>query len=460
MSGDAVTARAHRSATFVALLAALAGLMFGLDTGVISGAQQFIQADFHVGDRVIEEIVSAMMVGAAIGAAASGWISRRFGRKPTLVLSGVLFVVGSLFSAAAWSPDALMAARVVLGLAVGVAAFIAPLYLAEIAPRERRGALISSYQLLIAVGFLVAYLSDTGFSYSGAWRWMLGIIALPGALFALGVARLPESPRWLVLNGRDAEAGDILQGLRASRDVVAAELAEIHQRLGTPQQGWALFFGNRNFRRSVALGVLLQIVQQLTGINVVMYYAPRIFADMGYRGSVGMWFTVGVGLIQVLATFVAIGFVDKVGRKRLLYAGFALMAIGLGCVGLLTHLGMHAGGERLLAVAMLLPFVVGFSFSAGPLIWTLCSEIQPLKGRDFGIGVSTVTNWLVNAAVGATFLTLLNHFGQANTFWLYAAFNAIFILVTWALVPETMGINLKRIEQKLLAGVRLRDIGR
>jgi len=454
-----VGAQARRYAAFTALLAALAGLMFGLDVGVISGAQQFIQREFAVSDRMIEHIVSSMMLGAAIGAALAAWLSIHFGRKRSLMLSGALFVVGSLACAAAWSPGALVGARLVLGLAIGIAAFTAPLYLAEIAPEDRRGAMISTYQLMITIGILLAFLSDTGFSYRGSWRWMLGIIALPGALFLLGVFRLPESPRWLVLRGRHAEAEAVLRDLRGEAAVARREVAEIEERLRTPQQGWRLFLENRNFRRSVGLGVALQVVQQLTGINVVMYYAPRIFADMGYATGAQMWFTAIVGLTNVLATFIAIGYVDRVGRKPILYAGFVVMAIGLGIVGLLMHLGMATQAERLMAVAMLLVFVIGFAFSAGPLVWTLCSEIQPLKGRDFGIGVSTVTNWLGTAAVGATFLTLLHHFGHAHTFWLYAAFNAVFLLFTWALVPETKGASLEQIERKLMDGKPLREIG-
>lgn len=453
------TGHARRHAAFVAALAALAGLMFGLDVGVISGAQQFIQREFAVSDATLEHIVSSMMWGAAVGAALAAWLSKHFGRKRSLVFSGALFVVGSLLCAAAWSAGALIGSRFVLGLAIGIAAFTAPLYLAEIAPHDRRGAMISTYQLMITIGIFVAFLSDTGFSYIEGWRWMLGIIALPGALFLLGVLGLPESPRWLVLKQRDADAGAVLQKLRGDPDAVRKEVAEIREQLRTPQQGWRLFLENRNFRRSVGLGIALQVVQQLTGINVVMYYAPRIFADMGYATSMQMWFTAIVGLTNVLATFIAIGFVDRIGRKPILYAGFVVMAIGLGVVGGLMHVGMGTQGEHFLAVAMLLVFVVGFAFSAGPLVWTLCSEIQPLKGRDFGIGVSTVTNWVFTGIVGATFLTLLNNFGKANTFWLYAAFNVVFLLFTFALVPETKGVSLEQIERKLMDGKRLRDIG-
>lgn len=452
-------AQAHRHAAYVALLAALAGLMFGLDVGVISGAQQFIQREFAVSDRMLEHIVSSMMFGAAVGAACAGWLSGHFGRKRSLVFSAALFVAGSLACAAAWSPESLIAARIALGLAIGVAAFTAPLYLAEIAPEDKRGAMISTYQLMITIGIFVAFLSDLAFSYTESWRWMLGIIALPGALFLLGVLGLPESPRWLVLRGRSTDATTVLRKLRGDDAIATREVADIEAQLQTPQSGLRLFMENRNFRRSVGLGVLLQVVQQLTGINVVMYYAPRIFQDLGYATSAQMWFTAIVGLTNVLATFIAIGFVDRWGRRPILYAGFVVMAVGLGVVGTLMHAGMGTQAERLLAVAMLLVFVVGFAFSAGPLVWTLCSEIQPLKGRDFGIGVSTVTNWVGTFIVGATFLTLLNHFGHAQTFWLYAAFNAAFILFTWALVPETKGVTLEKIERNLMEGKPLRRIG-
>jgi MFS transporter, SP family, galactose:H+ symporter len=201
-------------------------------------------------------------------------------------------------------------------------------------------------------------------------------------------------------------------------------------------------------------------VQQLTGINVVMYYAPRIFQAMGYDVVAQMWFTAAIGLTNVLATFIAIAFVDRLGRKPILYAGFAVMALGLGVVGTTMYAGIATEGQQLLAVAMLFVFIIGFAMSAGPLVWTICSEIQPLKGRDFGIACSTLTNWVVNMIVGATFLTLLNDFGRAQTFWLYAALNVLFLWFTQALVPETKGVTLEEIERKLMSGAKLRDIGR
>ncbi|HEV2620979.1 MAG TPA: sugar porter family MFS transporter [Frateuria sp.] len=453
---------AHAKATvvFTCMLAALAGLMFGLDIGVISGAQQFIQHEFAISDRTLEWIVSAMMLGAAVGALGAGWMSLHLGRKRSLILGAVLFVVGSLLSGLAWSPATLIAARVVLGLAIGLATFAAPLYLAEVAPERIRGAMISTYQLMITIGILVAFLSDTALSYTGSWRWMLGVIAIPGALFLLGVLMLPDSPRWLMMRGRREEALDVLHRLRADANVVAREAADIEEQLKSPQRGWHMFLENRNFRRSVGLGVLLQLMQQFTGMNVVMYYAPRIFQTMGYDTAAQMWFTALVGLTNVLATFIAIALIDRLGRKPILYAGFAVMAIGLGVVGTMMHGGIASHAAQIFTVVMLLVFIVGFAMSAGPLVWTLCSEIQPLKGRDFGIGCSTVTNWVGNMIVGFTFLSLLNGIGNAATFWLYAALNLVFLGLTLWLVPETKGVTLEQIERNLMAGKRLREIGR
>jgi SP family galactose:H+ symporter-like MFS transporter len=255
--------------------------MFGLDIGVISGAQQFIQRDFGISDSVLEHIVSWMMLGAAVGAIAAGWMSARLGRKRSLLLGSLVFVLASVLCGTAWSVAVLLIGRLILGVSIGILSFTAPIYLAEIAPENIRGAMVSMYQLMITIGIFLAFLSDTAFSYSGNWHWMLGIIAIPGALFFMGVFALPESPRWLMMRGRKDQATQVLIKLRGDPEVVRREEAEIAEQLRVPQRGWHMFLQNKNFRRSVGLGVLLQIVQQLTGMNVVMYYAPRIFAGHG-----------------------------------------------------------------------------------------------------------------------------------------------------------------------------------
>ncbi|AXA64807.1 sugar porter family MFS transporter [Pseudomonas oryzihabitans] len=454
-----VTEKAQPKAIFACLMAALAGLMFGLDIGVISGATKFIQQEFQISDQMIEWIVSSMMAGAALGALGAGSLSAKLGRKKSLMLGAVLFVIGSILCGLATSPTMLIFARFLLGLAIGIASFTAPLYLAEVAPENIRGSMISLYQLMITAGILIAFLSNTAFSYYEAWRWMLGIIAIPGALFLIGVFALPDSPRWLIMAGRREEAIKVLHRLRGDEKIIQQEVAEIEEQLKVPQKGWSLFKENPNFRRSVGLGVLLQVVQQFTGMNVVMYYAPRIFEGMGYDTAAQMWFTAAVGLTNVLATFIAIFLVDKWGRKPILYTGFVVMAVGLGVVGTMLGMSNLSHGQQTFTVVMLLIFIVGFAMSAGPLIWTLCSEVQPLKGRDFGIGCSTFTNWIANMIVGATFLTMLGTLGQGTTFWIYAGLNVVFIFLVFLLVPETKGVTLERIERNLMQGKRLRDLG-
>ncbi|CAI1978944.1 Galactose transporter [Serratia fonticola] len=445
---------------FVCFLAALAGLLFGLDIGVIAGALPFIAHEFQITSQQQEWVVSSMMFGAAVGAVGSGWLSYRLGRKYSLMIGAVLFVIGSLCSAFAPNNDVLLISRVLLGLAVGIASFTAPLYLSEIAPERIRGSMISMYQLMITIGILGAYLSDTAFSYRGSWRWMLGIITLPALLLFVGVFFLPRSPRWLASRGRDAEARKVLEMLRDTTEQAKAELDEIRESLKIKQSGWALFKDNKNFRRAVYLGVLLQVMQQFTGMNVIMYYAPKIFDLAGFASTAQqMWGTVIVGLVNVLATFIAIGLVDRWGRKPTLKLGFLVMAIGMGTLGTMMNIGMDTPAAQYFAILMLLMFIVGFAMSAGPLIWVLCSEIQPLKGRDFGITCSTTVNWIANMIVGATFLTMLNTLGSAHTFWIYAGLNLVFIFITIALIPETKNISLEHIERNLMAGKPLREIG-
>ncbi|PYD46791.1 sugar porter family MFS transporter [Novacetimonas pomaceti] len=442
----------------IGCLAALAGLMAGLDIGVISGALDFVARQFHASTVQQEWIVSSMMAGAALGSLCGGWMSHHIGRKRTLLIGAVVFVAGSLECALAWSVPSMIVGRAVMGLAIGVAAFTAPLYLSEIASETARGAMISTYQLMITAGIFLAFMSNTFFSYSGNWRGMFAVAAIPGLLFLIGTLFLPFSPRWLMMKGRRSEALEVLVALRDRDDDARREIQNISDQLQQKQKGWGLL-ANRNFRRSILLGMGLQIMQQLAGVNVVMYYAPKIFALAGYVGPAQLWCTAMVGLVNMLATFVAIGLVDKWGRKPILYAGFLIMAVGMGSLGLLLNSLPLGQGEQIIAVFMLMIYISGFSMSAGPLIWVLCSEVQPLQGRDLGISISTLTNWLANMFIGATFLSLLQWIGNGPTFWMFAAFNLAFVFVTWRFVPETRDMTLENIEKRLMAGLPLREIG-
>jgi SP family galactose:H+ symporter-like MFS transporter len=445
----------------VALTAALAGLLFGLDIGVISGALPFISKQFGAGTEAQEFVVSSLLVGAVLGTLISGLLSRRYGRKNTLLVSAVVFALGSAFSALAISTRMLIMVRLFLGMAVGIASFTAPLYLSEMAPHRIRGALISMYQLMITIGIFTAYISDTILSYGGHWRAMLGVLVIPATLMFLGILMLPKSPRWLVLAGRRSHAKEVLNKLRY-KDEVETELLDIEKTLETKQSGFQLLRGNSQFRKALLLGICLQAVQQFTGMNVIMYYAPKIFNLAGFTSTVqAMWGTVLVGLINVLATFIAIAFVDRVGRKPILFVGFIVMGLSMGTLGLMFHIGMQGSHTlQFAAIGALLVFIVGFAMSAGPIIWVICSEIYPLSGRDLGITTSTASNWLCNSIVGATFLTMLNVLGPANTFWLYGGLNVLFIVFLFLFVPETKGVSLEKIENNLMSGKRLVNIGR
>lgn len=446
---------------FVGLLAALAGLFFGLDTGVISGALPFISKQFDISSTQQEMVVSSMMFGAAAGAIISGWLSSLGGRKKSLLISSILFIVGAIGSAFSPNAEVLICSRVVLGLAIGISSFTTPAYLSEIAPKKIRGGMISMYQLMITIGILLAFISDTGFSYDHAWRWMLGITAIPAVLLFIGITFLPESPRWLASKNRAADAKSILLRLRSSEKEASQELEDIFNSLKIKQSGFSLFKSNSNFRRTVFLGIALQFMQQLTGINVIMYYAPKIFSLAGFESTAQqMYGTVLIGLFNVIATILAISIVDRFGRKRLLIFGFTVMAISIGLLAYLLSFDAHTLFIQYASVAFLLIFIIGFAVSAGPVMWVLCSEIQPLRGRDFGITCSTTSNWVANMIVSASFLTLLATLGDTNTFWVYAVLNAIFILVTLYFVPETKNVSLEHIEENLMKGNALKDLGR
>ncbi|GAL99204.1 sugar-proton symporter [Acetobacter tropicalis NRIC 0312] len=433
--------------------------MSGLDIGVISGALDFVSEAFHASTFAQEWIVSAMMAGAAVGAVLAGWLAKITGRKWALVLGGVIFIIGSLGCALAWSVASMIWGRAMMGLAIGIAAFTSPLYLSEIASENTRGAMISTYQLMITVGIFMAFISDTLLSYHAQWRWMFGMIAIPGVLFVVGVLFLPYSPRWLMMQGRREEALAVLKDLRPTAHEAHAEIRAIDEQLKQRQGGFSLLWENANFRRSILLGVMLQAMQQFAGINVVMYYAPKIFAMAGFVGTAQMWCTAMIGFVNVLATLAAIGLVDRWGRKPILYCGFSIMTVSMAALAVLNHVGMESDGAKILCVFLIMIFIVAHAMSAGPLMWVLCSEIQPIKGRDLGITLSTLTNWISNMIVGASFLSLLGWLGGAKTFGLIALLNALFLLLTKLFVPETKGVSLEVIEQNLMAGKKLREIG-
>jgi SP family galactose:H+ symporter-like MFS transporter len=438
-------------------IAALSGLLFGYDTGVISGAILFVRRDFGLTDTLTETVVSAVLVGALIGAAVGGKVADSFGRKKVMIASALIFIAGSLASALAPTPYALIASRIVLGIAIGISSFAAPLYLAEIAPPEARGKLVSLNQLAITFGILTSYIADYLLASGERWRWMLGIGIIPALTFLVGLIFLPESPRWLLVKGgHEAQARKILLALRGSKDV-EKEINEIHKSLHQKETDWK-FFEQGWVRTLVFICIGLSIFQQTTGINTIIYYAPTILQMAGFQEAQGaILATLGLGIVNVLATLVALPLIDRWGRRPLLLGGLVGMSIALVITGLSfsshpegaiigTLAGQISGGTHVLAVVGMILYIISFAMSLGPLCWLLISEIIPLKIRGVGSSLATSVNWTSNIVVAMTFLTLIRHIGPSGTFYLYAGTCVLAWIFVWRFVPETKGRTLEQIE--------------
>jgi SP family galactose:H+ symporter-like MFS transporter len=435
------------SYTLIACIAALGGLLFGYDTGVISGALPFLKDAFHLTPLMEGVLTAVALGGAAAGAIVAGGLSDRFGRKPVILVVALIFLAGAILSAIAPNLTILITGRLLVGIGIGIASMLTPLYLAETAPPARRGALVSLNQLMITVGILVSYLVGYLLSEGGNWRWMLGLGGLPGIVLFLGMLRLPESPRWLAGHGRTEEAGKMLLILRGNQADADAELSQLRNDLQREArlQRRADLKAQAN-HRPLIIGVGLAVFQQVTGINTVIYFAPAIFKSAGMGStSATILATAGVGAVNVVMTLVAIRLVDTAGRRALLLTGLAGMAVSLGALGLAFLLG--AGGALGWLTALSLTAFVGFfAIGLGPVFWLLISEVFPLATRGRGTSMATFANWGSNLVVALTFLLLIDNLGSAATFFLYAVMTVAAFIFTYALVPETKGRTLEEIE--------------
>lgn len=445
--------------TVIAAMAALGGLLFGYDTGVISGALLFLKGAFGLSAAMEGAVTSAVLAGATVAAIFGGWVADRFGRRPVMLALALLFVAGALLSAMAGSVDMLIAARVLIGACIGVVSFVAPLYIAELAPPERRGALVSLNQLAITIGILVSYIIDTSFAASGAWRWMLGLGALPGLVLAGGMLVLPESPRWLIKRDRTDEARSVLLKARDRDSDIDREITEIKEDLAQERSapGWRAFRA-RSMRWPLAIGIGLAILQQVTGINTVIYYAPTIFLSAGFHSaSASILATAGVGVVNVLLTIVALRIIDRAGRRALLLTGTAGMAVSLFVFALGFAYGGALPGFRWIAVLSVMAYVGFFAIGLGPIFWLLISEIFPLGVRGRAMGVATVANWGSNLVVALTFLQLLQALGPGATFLIYAVLSVGGWIFAFYAVPETRGHSLEQIERFWIEGRPIRE---
>jgi len=465
MAGEEIAtpgeARLHgtRFVFIAALFAALGGLLFGYDTGVISGALIFIKREFGLTTAAEEIVVSGVLLGATIGAIVGGKAADFFGRRKVLLVTAAIFGIGALASAMAPSPAILIVSRVVLGLAIGLASTNVPVYLSELAPSQARGWVVSLFQLAVTVGIVVAYLTDYAFASVEGWRWMLGLAVAPALVFGTGMFFLPETPRWLIRGGQHEVAHRVLTRIRKHAEV-DAEIEEIKASLAqqTESGRWRDLL-SRHVRPALIVGLGLAIFQQITGINTVIYYAPKILQAAGFNSASGaILATAGVGVVNVGMTIIAMFLVDRIGRRPLLLVGIAGMIVTLGMLGLSFRISNQSVQLSWIAVICLMGYVASFAISLGPIFWLMIAEIYPLKIRGLAEGMAATFNWSSNLVVSLTFLTLLEKVGASSTFLLYAFASMASWFFAYYLVPETKGRTLEEIEAFWRAGRRPRQM--
>jgi sugar porter (SP) family MFS transporter len=447
---DAKQEPVGRAVVWTAAITALGGLLFGYDTGVVSGALLFLHTSFGNLTSFDKELVTGLLlVGAAVGAFGSGRLADMIGRRTVILITAAVFVVGVL--GAAFSPTLwfLVVMRFVIGLAVGSASMAVPLYIGEVAPPRVRGALVSFNQLALTSGILISFLVDYALSSSAAWRLMFALAALPAALLFVGMLTQAESPVWLVAHGRIADARRVLTRVRSSDHDIEGEIKEIRS-LGDRTASYRELLQPR-VRKLVVMGVLLAVFQQITGINTVIYYAPTLLHQAGLGNSASLLANVGIGIVNVGMTVVAIRLIDRVGRRALLITGTVGMAIALFAVAVTFAVSGNTLGETaaIVAVASLVVYTGSFAIGLGPVFWLLISEIYPEQIRGKSMSVATIANWGANFLVAVSFLTLLNALSNAGTFFLMGFLTLVAVAYFWRKVPETKGLTLEEIEREM-----------
>ncbi|MHB1510824.1 MAG: sugar porter family MFS transporter [Acidimicrobiales bacterium] len=440
----------RRHVFWAAAITALGGLLFGYDTGVVSGALLFLHVDFGKLSSFSKELVtSLLLIGAMVGAFFAGKVADRIGRRPTVLITAVLFIIGVL--GAAFSPNFtfLVVMRFVIGVAVGSASMVVPLYIGEAAPPQIRGALVSFNQLAITSGILTAYLVDYGLASSENWRLMFGLAAIPAAGLFIGMLFQHESPHWLIAQGREDEARAVLHRVRASTDIESeiSEVRELSQRRSSARE-----LLDPAVRGALTVGVLLAVFQQVTGINTIIYYAPTLLHGAGLGNSASLLANVANGAVNVGMTIVAIRLIDRVGRRPLLLGGTTGMAVALVVLALAFVIGGNhlTGATAIVAIGALLVYTGSFAIGLGPVFWLLISEIYPVSIRGQAMSVATIANWGANFVVTVSFLTLLGAIHGSGTFFLFGFLTLVALVYFQRRVPETKNRSLQAIEQDLL----------
>ncbi len=432
----------------ISIVAALGGLLFGFDTAVISGTTPFIQPYFGLSDIGLGWTVSSLLFGCIIGVLSAGKPGDLFGRKKTLMAAALLFFFSAIGSALAHELWIFIAFRIVGGIAVGGASMLSPMYISEISPAAHRGRLVSLNQLAIVIGILLAFISNVLLSDAGQnnWRWMLAVMGLPALLFFVALFFAPESPRWLVSNGFPDKSLLILEKINGLK-IAQRELATIQEAIANEADlgSYREVFSPR-IRPILWVGVLLAVFSQITGINSIMYYAPLIFKSMGDSTSSAILQTALVGGINLLFTIVAMVWIDKLGRKKLLIGGVIGMIVSLSTITVAFYLGHFEG---ILILVCILAYIASFAASLGPITWVVVSEIFPNKLRSKAMSVAVFSLWITNFLLILVFPVMLNRLGGGASFLFFNVMSILLLLFAIFKIPETKGKSLEELEREL-----------
>lgn len=452
-SSQESSASHHKVSSFVYIVAAIAaigGLLFGYDTGVISGAILFIKKQYDLGSTLQEVTVSVVLIGALTGAALGGLLGDRYGRRRMIILAAIIFGIGALLTAFTPNLPILIIGRIIVGIGIGIASFISPMYISEVAPKSIRGTLVFLNQLALTVGILLAYLVDYLFAnVPGGWRWMLGLAFIPALALGFGMAKMPDSPRWLMMRKSGDRTRKVLQEIRGTSSV-DTEFNEIQQSLATEGSSKWSDLLKPKLRLPLIIGMGLAVFQQVTGINTVIYYAPTIMEFSGMKSAgASILATTGIGIVNVIFTIIGSWFVDRAGRRPLLIISLSGMAISLALLAIAFQLPQLASSLGVAVVVILMLYVASFAIGLGPIFWLLISEIYPLNVRSKAMSVATVVNWAANLVVAVTFLSIVKSLGRPGAFWLYAGLTLLSVIFTIKLVPETKDRTLEQIQDEM-----------
>jgi SP family galactose:H+ symporter-like MFS transporter len=436
----------------VSLIAGLGGILYGFDMGIIAAALIFVRSTFSLSTQMEEVVVSVVLIGSMLGAVVGGTLADRAGRRATLVWGGVLFIVGSALAPLSPNVATLIVARTLLGIAIGFTSVTAPVYVSELAPPQSRGMLIGLYQFALTGGIALADLVGYWLAGTHAWRWMFGLGAIPALFFLLLVLTVPESPRWLVAHGRSDEAEAVLRSY-TDQTGSALLLADIRSSLLIAmEKRWAALW-TPAVRKALLVAVGFTVLQQVTGINTIIYYGPQIFALAGISSDKNAIFaTLLVAIVNVLATIIALVLVDRVGRKPLLYWGVGGMTLSLFLLSYSFHNQAALGSSLgIIATACLMIYITCFAFSMGPIAWIIVAEVFPLRLRGRGVAAATLGSGTSNFIVSLTFLSLIKAAGNTVTFCVYGAFCILTLFFVYFIMPETKGCELESISAELPA---------